>query len=98
MNMHFTAAPLEALAGAPLRPRQRILVNELAKAYPHAVKTRDLVDALYGHDPDGGPEIANHAVSSMIGHVRIHLRKVGWTIPPAKRGPGASGYRLEPIA
>lgn len=97
MTMHCPSTPTNALSGAPLRKQQRILVDELAKAYPSPVKTVDLVDALYGHDPDGGPDHASHAVSAMIEHIRRRIAKYGWTIPPAMRGPGASGYRLAPI-
>jgi hypothetical protein len=95
MNMH--SSPAHMLSGVPLRRQQRILVDELAKAYPSPVKTIDLVDVLHGHDPDGGPDRASHAVSAMMVHVRKRIEPVGWTIPPATRGPGASGYRLAPI-
>jgi hypothetical protein len=95
MNMH--SSPVHMLSGVSLRPQQRILVDELAKAYPNPVKTTDLVDVLHGHDPNGGPDRASYAVSKMMEHVRKRIEPVGWTIPPAIRGRGASGYRLAPI-
>lgn len=88
----------EIWSHAGLRRHQRKLVSELAKAFPNPVKTRDLVDALFGNDPDGGPDYGSHAVSAMIPHVRARIEKVGWTIPPSTIGPMASGYRLVPIS
>ncbi len=102
MTIHCTGhettghAPLKALVRAPLSAHHRVIVAKLVNAYPNSVRTWDLVDALYGHDPNGGPDNGNQSVISMMVHVRRHLAEYGWTIPKAKRGPKSTGYRLEP--
>jgi hypothetical protein len=91
-----TRAPLDALTSMPFSAHHRAIVAALVKAYPKSVRTWDLVDVLYGHDPDGGPEDANRSVASMMQHVRGRLAPYGWMIPKAKRGPKTDGYRLAP--
>lgn len=59
----------------------------LRDAYPDAVPTRCVLEALYGDDPNGGPETANVVVANYI----RRLRKSGYDIP---RGGKLRGYRL----
>lgn len=93
-----TRAPVESLAGAPFRRQQRVVVDALAEAYPRPVEIGKLVDAVYGHDPNGGPDIAGKAITSIVEHLRQKLSTYGWTIPKTTKGIGQKGrYRLEPI-
>ena len=86
--------PVEALSSTRLLKRQRTIVAALAQAYPHPVEIADLVDATYGADPDGGPDLADKAVRSAIAHIRQRLKEHGWAVSKGSR----RRYRLEPIA
>ncbi len=91
-------APVESLSGAPLRRQQRIVVDALSAAYPRPVAIGTLIDAVYGHDPNGGPDIAGKAITSIIEHLRQKLPLYGWEIPITTKGIGNKGrYRLAPI-
>jgi DNA-binding response OmpR family regulator len=61
-------------------------------AHPEGVTRRQLMDAVWADDADGGPEFAN-VVSVHVKAMRPILAREGVTISCA-RGPGAT-YRLE---
>jgi hypothetical protein len=56
-----------------------------------------LIEIVYADDPDGGPEAAQSSISRTVMRVRMKIKRFGWTIPLARRGPGSTGYRLQPI-
>ncbi len=89
-------APLEALVAAPLGPTARTIVNTLSRAYPRAVQTNDLVDAVYA-SASGGPIDAAKCVRDAIATARKSIEPFGWTIPKSKGGHGAHGFKLEPV-
>lgn len=97
---HDLDAPpsVASLASARLRPQDKIIVGVLAKAYPRAVRTSALVDALYSNDPNGGPEGPNQVIRARMTHLRKVLPTYGWTVPDNTAGAGNYGeYRLEKI-
>jgi len=97
---HDLDAPpsVASLASARLRPQDRKIVDALSRAYPRAVRTSALVDALYGDDPNGGPEDPSQVIAVRIYTLRRLLPQFGWTVPNAKVGRGNYGeYRLEKI-
>lgn len=90
---------LETLSEAALQPQEKTIVDTLAKAYPRKVSRFALVDALYGADPNGGPERPDVVLQVRISNLRKKLRPLGWNVSSAVDGPGShAGYRLEPAA
>lgn len=89
--------PVEALAEAVLTTQQEKIVAELIRAYPRSVRTNLLIDALWGADPNGGPEKARYVVHVQISHIRKAIGHHGWTISKQIAGAGNKNgrYRLE---
>ena len=52
-----------------------------------------MVDALYGSDPDGGPDDADSVVNTLMFHLRRDL--VGWDIIKLRHGMPYSLVRAE---
>lgn len=73
-----------------LSPTQRRIYDFVAR-HPEGVTSEQIKGAVYGGDPDGGPESGN-IVSVHISKMRPALAEVGVTIR-STRGPGAT-YRL----
>ena len=69
---------------------------KIIKALPRAgvIATEDLIDRVYGDDPDGGPEWANHAIYNNLSRIRKKLRPLGYDIAKTN----GHGYRLERAA
>lgn len=93
------AAAIDALNEAGLDNQMRIIVEELAKVYPRSVGKGRLIDALWGLDPNGGPDNPDNVLAARISVIRGRLQPLGWTIPRNMVGRGIYGrYRLEQIA
>lgn len=91
-------APLDGLTSAPLAPQQRKIVAALARVYPRFLGKEAVIDAVYGDDPDGGPETVETIIKARISQTRSVIGKFGWTISNAQSGRGSHGrYRLEPL-
>ncbi len=89
--------PVEALVDAALSSQQRAIVEVLVGAYPRTVSMEKLVDALWGDDPNGGPDNPRRVVHAQVCHIRRILAASGWTIPNLLGGWGNRNgrYRLE---
>lgn len=75
----------------PLPHQAQVLLRELIDRGPR--RTRDLVRALWGHDPDGGPLCPENAVRVHIVSIKRALRN-GWDL--RNLGNAAVGiYALE---
>lgn len=85
--MNAPRVPLEALRLVEFGKRKRRLVAALADAYPRAVNGAALLDAVYGDDPNGGPEAADMALRVLVSQLRKKLVPMGWTIPHQPAGP-----------
>lgn len=86
------------LAELPLTGTERVLVKRLIKQYPLGVSKEALFNAVYGLDPDGGPEGGVKVISVFVCHLRSKLNRYGWDIPRNGSGSGNMGiYRLAPI-
>lgn len=97
--MPVERAPIDVLELAPLTPMERKIVKALADSYPRRVTMRQLVDACYWDDPEGGPDNPNGTIYVTVSHLRRKLRAYGWTIPKIKCGPvtGYNAYCLAPV-
>lgn len=86
-----------SLSEAVMDTHQRMIVAELAKAYPRSMTAETIADAIYRHRVDGGPESALQVVRVLISRLRRILPEYGWTISGGRGGRGNVGhYRLEP--
>lgn len=106
MNVHcptcghlLSAIPVAGVSEVPLEGQARKIVELLAKAYPKSVSRTAIWDALYGDDPNGGPDNPDAVINVRIYRLRRQLAPYGWTIPRASTGRGNHGrYRLAPVA
>lgn len=73
------------------RGNQVRILAALHGVYPGAMHKRRIIDAMYGDDPDGGPDRADDCLRTSIARMRMPLLTIGvrilceWTY----------GYRLE---
>ncbi|MGI9489293.1 MAG: helix-turn-helix domain-containing protein [Geminicoccaceae bacterium] len=77
----------------PLRPSEAVLMSRLmgAKGF---VTMNDLIDALYGMEPDGGPLTADECVRVNMSRIRRKLGGTGVRIV----GRSWHGYMIEDAA
>lgn len=94
-SMHAAHAPLESLSGAPLSRRERQIVDALTRVYPRTMGVWQLVDAVYGADPNGGPNNSSNVIAHFVSRLRRRLPAYGWTIPVCR--PGHGQYTLRPV-
>lgn len=88
--------PIEALLDIRAEGTMLKIIEELIRAYPRRVSIANIVDALYGDDPNGGPDDPRAVIRVLISRLRPILAGYGWTIPKNTSGFGAhSHYRLE---
>ena len=59
---------------------------------PGIVRVGEIIDALWGDDPEGGPDSAEKAVHVYVCRLNQVLRGFGWEIRGRQTG---GGYRLE---
>lgn len=89
---------VKALGYAQLAPQERTVLNALIKAYPRAIRIESIISALYGNDPNGGPDDPNQVIRVRIMQLRRLLPHYGWNIPKSGAGRGHYGeYRLEKL-
>ena len=69
-------------------------IYEFIATHPQGVTRRQIMDAVWADDPNGGPEFEN-VVSVHVAAMRPTLEREGVTISCAK-GAGAT-YRIEPL-
>lgn len=71
-------------------PTQRLILEALAEARSRNTPTTALVQKVYAHRADGGPDGAVHCVKNQIGYMKKKLATQGWKIISAY----GEGYRL----
>lgn len=85
----MTAGTLET----GLTPYEASTLLALASTRAHISKA-ELIDALYGDDPDGGPDFADSVVKVHICRLRRKLAPYGWKIDTEYN----RGYALQEAA
>jgi hypothetical protein len=73
------------------RGNQMRILAALHGVYPGAMHKSRIIDAMYGDDPDGGPDRADDCLRTTIAHMRLPLRTIGVRVLT----DWAYGYRLE---
>lgn len=73
------------------------IVAALVDVYPRGMRLSALVDDVWGHDPNGGPDAANNAIHVTLYRIRPRMEQLGWTV--SKPGPGKreAVYRIMPF-
>lgn len=61
-------------------PVTRRLLEVLASQPGKWVTTTRIIDALYGDDPNGGPDNANLTIRVLVHTARPRLQAMGWDI------------------
>ena len=81
-----------AIDGQEVRLPRRLgqVLDKLNEAYPKGVRRRDLADALYGDDPDGGPLDLDNCLESFVCRVRKAIAPAGFAIKANRH----VGYQL----
>ena len=82
--------PREELAGLLPTTLQQRAVQRLARKPGLFVTIHELVDYIYGTDPEGGPLTATEAARYLVLAVAARLRGTGWII----ENRHGKGYRL----
>ncbi|MDE2100309.1 MAG: hypothetical protein KGL39_23865 [Patescibacteria group bacterium] len=68
------------------------------KAGKHGIASESLFQALYGDDPNGGPEYGRNTLAVHVSQMNVELKKQGWHIWNNHVGRGLGGnYILEEI-
>ena len=75
-----------------LSPQERKVLSRLIQARGGRVDMPQLVEAVYGHQPDGGPDRAHAIVKVRVSTLRSALDGTGWIITKGWEG----GHRLIP--
>lgn len=71
---------------------QKKLVERVAKAGNNGVENGALFDHLYGHDPNGGPDMGFNAISSTIAAINKKLKPLKKKIVNPFRGRSSIAY------
>lgn len=87
---------VEGLLHLPtLTEQERRAVRLLIQTYPRPASRESLIDALWGDDPEGGPDDIAPRLRVVLHHIRRKIAAMGWMIPDARKGAGGVGqYRL----
>jgi hypothetical protein len=88
-NCPHCGQPLPAKFTVTGRERRKLV--EILSRRPSGMTRKDLADAIYADDIDGGPD-NTFAVCQLVHQARLQLIPQGYTIV-SNRGPGAH-YRL----
>lgn len=83
--------PVRNLSGS-----QALILKAVHAAGPHGLRSTTLVDLVYDHDINGGPEDGINAVHSMVRKLNKKLKPINKTIC-APGGHGPSCYVLRDI-
>lgn len=79
-----------------LKGKSRKILDSIVRAGKRGISGEQLVDIVYGDDPNGGPLTAAGCLRVLICHAnKRHLRPIGYQIKGEHTGHGAFGrYRL----
>ena len=64
---------IEIVLAGDLSPTHQIIMRRLAKEPGHWVANADLLDAMYGNRPSGGPEYAQQVLRVQVHHLKKKL-------------------------
>lgn len=91
-------------------PVQDKVITRLLRSFGEWVTRRDLIDAAYCEDPDGGPDSANSTMAVTINRIRKRVRLVGLELDgrswagsrlrwaaPAATASGRAATQSEPV-
>jgi hypothetical protein len=92
--------PIDALRHVPLAAAQRRLLDVLISAYPRTVAHGALVEAVWGHRADGGPDgdLFTH-LAVLQGRMNRQINQLGWNVGAAHNGVRGSRRlsAIEPV-
>lgn len=92
------AAPIEAVREAVTAPVKRSILSELSRKPGKPVRRDQILTAVYGNRPDGGPERADHVLQVQVSQLRKQIEPFGWTIENGRGGSGNfAQWRLIPL-
>jgi len=84
------SSPSIDLQDARLTFQQRRIVDALADAFPRRMHIKNIIEAVYFDDPQGGPDNAHNTVKVQIFNARKRLVREAWNI--SRRGVEPLGY------
>ncbi len=97
-NTIATAAPVDMVKDKISRGHNERIFSLLASRLGRFVSKDAIVEHIYGDDPDGGPDRADHVVSVLVNKLKNSIEPYGWTIKSIGRGSGNKAhYSLAPI-
>lgn len=77
-----------------LSPTQRIMAKAMIRG--QTVSARQMIDMLYAHRPDGGPDDPGRTVRDQVYKMRQKLGPLGIEIQSVGQRNTADGWRLAP--
>lgn len=81
--------------GLKLSGKRKLLFTAVNRAGQHGITTSRLFDALYGDDPNGGPNTGTRIISTQVFFVNKRLKDMGWRIKGGHTGHGVETvYKL----
>lgn len=85
--------PIKALAYIPMTNQERQLALVLAENLERYVSRALVIDALWGDDPDGGPNNIDNHISVLLWKLRRNkqLAAAGFRLPYQKTGARVTG-------
>ena len=96
-SINADAAPIESLKYAQLSEMERRITDALSDKYPLGLSKNEIIDVLYGSDPEGGALTASETVPVLVSRIRDKLAPFGWSIPKHHGGRGnIAFYKLQP--
>lgn len=91
------AAPIEQVREFVTAPARRLVLDMLSKRIGSPVHRDAIVDRMYGHRADGGPESGSNVILAIVSQLRRQIEPYGWTISQSKGGSGyLAQWRLIP--
>lgn len=91
------AAPIDQVKSAITAPSQRLIFDLLSRSVGQPVMRDTMIDLMYSHRADGGPDTADHVLKAMVSQLRRRIEPFGWTISTSKGGSGyLAQWRLIP--
>ncbi|WP_428029789.1 helix-turn-helix domain-containing protein [Ancylobacter sp.] len=88
---------VKALTGLARGPVSRAILDTLVESYPASIEGRRLAEAVWGDDPDGGPNWPAGSLFILMRRLRLKLGPLGWTITSTGPGRGGASFRLAPL-
>lgn len=91
------AAPVDKVRDAITAPAQRVIFDLLSRSMGTAVMRDTIMDRMYAHRSDGGPDTADQVLKATVSQLRRRIEPFGWTISASKGGAGhLAQWRLIP--